>query len=55
MSELSGPRVAVCLATFRRPAELDRILPVLVEQRAAACVNILPRIQSVYHWQGAVE
>ena len=35
MSELSGPRVAVCLATFRRPAELDRILPVLVEQRAA--------------------
>lgn len=27
----------------------------LVEARLAACVNILPRIQSVYRWQGDVE
>jgi succinoglycan biosynthesis protein ExoM len=33
MSESTGPRVAVCLATFKRPAELARILPVLVQQR----------------------
>jgi periplasmic divalent cation tolerance protein len=27
----------------------------LVEQRLAACVNILPAVQSVYRWQGALE
>lgn len=27
----------------------------LVEARAAACVNILPAVQSVYRWQGNVE
>jgi len=27
----------------------------LVERRLAACVNILPGIQSVYRWQGEIE
>ena len=27
----------------------------LVEQRLAASVNILPAVQSIYQWQGAVE
>lgn len=27
----------------------------LVEQRLAACVNVLPAVQSVYRWQGKIE
>ena len=27
----------------------------LVESKLAACVNILPRVQSIYRWQGVVE
>lgn len=27
----------------------------LVERKLAACVNIMPAVQSVYRWQGAVE
>tara|TARA_R110001599_G_scaffold353840_1_gene599759 strand:- start:43582 stop:43932 length:351 start_codon:yes stop_codon:yes gene_type:complete len=26
----------------------------LLEQKLAACVNILPRVRSMYHWQGEI-
>jgi len=33
----------------------ERLAGVLVEQRLAACVNILAPCGSVYRWQGAVQ
>lgn len=33
----------------------ERIARVLIDARAAACVNILAQSQSVYRWQGAIE
>lgn len=35
--------------------EARKIAHHLVEHHLAACVNVVPRIQSVYRWQGKVE
>jgi periplasmic divalent cation tolerance protein len=35
--------------------EASRLAELLVERNLAACVQILPAIQSVYRWQGKVE
>lgn len=32
-----------------------RVANTLVSKRLAACVNILPGLTSVYHWQGQIE
>lgn len=43
------------LTTAGNEAEAQKIANELVERRLAACVNIVPRIQSVYRWEGKVE
>lgn len=46
---------AVILTTTASEAEASKIASVLVEQRLAACVNIVPRVHSIYYWQGKAE
>ena len=44
------------LVTCASPAEAKRIARAVVEQRLAACVNILPgAVTSIYRWKGKVE
>lgn len=43
------------LTTAGSEEEAHRIAQTLVERRLAACVNIVPRIHSVYRWEGKVE
>jgi periplasmic divalent cation tolerance protein len=35
--------------------EARRIASTLVERQLAACVNIVPQIESVYRWQGKID
>ena len=43
------------LSTTGSEVEAQKIAHALVERHLAACVNIIPRIQAVYRWQGKVE
>ena len=45
----------IILTTAGSQDEAGMIAHALVERRLAACVNIVPRIESVYRWQGKVE
>jgi periplasmic divalent cation tolerance protein len=45
----------VVLMTAGSREEAARLADVLVVARLAACVQILPEIESVYHWQGNIE
>ena len=45
----------VVLSTCASADEAGKIARHLVEKRLAACVNILPGVRSIYHWQGAIE
>ena len=45
----------VVFTTAGSEEEARKIASGLVEQRLAACVNILPRIESIYRWQGKME
>ena len=45
----------VIFCTCSTEGEAERIAYDLVAFRLAACVNILPAVQSIYRWQGEVE
>jgi periplasmic divalent cation tolerance protein len=45
----------IVLSTCAHREEAERIAHRLVELQLAACVNILPGVQSIYRWQGNVE
>jgi periplasmic divalent cation tolerance protein len=49
------PDFVVVFCTCRDQQEALHLANAVVEQRLAACVNVLPSMQSVYRWKGEVQ
>ena len=45
----------IVLTTAGTTFDVAALARELVEERLAACVNIIPRVQSIYRWQGKIE
>lgn len=54
---MSAPATGVVVVLTTLPAEADAaaLARTLVEERLAACVNVLPAMTSVYRWKGSAE
>lgn len=51
----TSPAFAVVLTTVPSELDADALARTLVAEHLVACVNVLPPMQSVYRWEGAVE
>ncbi len=45
----------VVLSTFPDAERAAQVARVLVDERLAACVNLVPAVRSIYRWQGAIQ
>ena len=41
--------------TTKDEVEAHKLASLLLEQKKAACVNIVPRVSTLYRWQGKIE
>ena len=52
---MTDAETIVVLMTAASFEEAERIAEMLVSQRLAACVQVLPEMQSLYFWKGEVQ
>jgi periplasmic divalent cation tolerance protein len=51
----SGGSAEIVLSTAASVKQAEPIARALVEERLAACVNIVGPVRSIYRWQGRIE
>lgn len=47
--------IVTVYATFANAEEAERVGRMVVEERLAACINVLGPCRSIYRWEGKVE
>ena len=52
---MTAPAAVMVLTTLPADADGAAFARTLVEERLAACVNVLPVMTSVYRWKGGIE
>jgi periplasmic divalent cation tolerance protein len=55
MAATSASELALILTTLGADADAAALARTLVEERLAACVNVVPGMTSIYRWKGSVE
>ena len=55
MTQTPASTVSIVLTTLNADTDAAAIARTLIDERLAACVNILSPMTSVYRWQGKVE
>jgi len=55
MTQPASPSVVLVLTTLGASADATQLARTLVEERLAACVNVLPAMTSIYRWKGNLE
>lgn len=45
----------IVFCTFPDAETARRIARILVEEKLAACANLIPQVESIYRWKGAIE
>lgn len=55
MQNLMENIVAVVYTTVNNTKNARKIARALVEEKLVACVNIVPKIESIYRWKGNIE
>jgi periplasmic divalent cation tolerance protein len=45
----------IVLTTFPVDGDVTGVARILIAEKLAACVNVLPAMRSIYSWKGAIE
>ena len=55
MTDPATPAIVSVYATFGSDEEAKRVARTVVEEKRAACANVLAPCHSIYNWRGKVE